>query len=375
MKTAIIVGASARACAQSLVRAGIAPVAVDLFGDRDLRAIARTVKCPMEGYPEAIPGIIRNQLSDVGPDVPVVITGAMENHPQVLREIERIRPLMGGSAAAIEKARTWRVLADACEAAGDRLVIAQPRYEADTPAQELARIGRWWVMKPVKSSAGHGMVRFDVSQGVPERKAGQEAYFQPWVDDVTAHAASAQFRVVNGIAELVGTTEQIIGDESFGARYATQYVGNVAYAMPVPEGGLERVGREIVTRTGLAGVFGIDYMQEAGGVCRLLEVNPRYTSGMDAVEMSAQRGIFSEEKAGRQTRVWGKAIVYAKQGCRVPDLWEHIARESVADVPEPGDEVPAGRPICTVMGYAEHPQGCLEHLRALARRVYTLCEP
>ena len=56
-------------------RAGLTPYVVDLFADRDTRAIAAGwAKCPADEYPSALPRLARQF-----PLGPVVYTGGLEN--------------------------------------------------------------------------------------------------------------------------------------------------------------------------------------------------------------------------------------------------------------------------------------------------------
>jgi uncharacterized protein len=392
---AIVVGASARACAQSLLRVGITPIAVDLFCDRDLKQIARTHICPIESYPQAIPGIIQNQLADVEKNVPVVITGAMENYPDVLRQIEKNRQLWGGSADAVQKARSWDVLRQACETAGGQFVVAQPRYSVDTPREELAKVSDDWVMKPVFSSAGHSMHRFDARTSVPEPKPHQKVYFQPWIqlEQALAGPASAQLVACDGRVKLMGVTSQLSGDKNFGARYETQFVGNCYLPLGKSDEdcALEAVGQALADAAGLTGLFGLDFLpvpQTSGTFqYRILEVNPRYTAAMELIDQGAGCLVFGSGAPVRPTikerlkkwispgKEWGKAIVYAKSDCMVPDLWASFSESEIADVPQPGERVPLGRPICTVLAQTRPPMDCYQKLQGLAQRVYTLCQP
>jgi hypothetical protein len=95
-----VVGASGRAAAVSLLRAGYEPWAVDLFADRDLRRIAPTVRCPPARYPAALPG-----LTDGMPPGPVLYTGGLENHPGVVRELAARRELWGNPPDVLEHVR------------------------------------------------------------------------------------------------------------------------------------------------------------------------------------------------------------------------------------------------------------------------------
>jgi uncharacterized protein len=388
--TAIVVGASARACAQSLVRAGITPIAIDLFADRDLKQIARTHVCPMDAYPEGIPEILRTQLADVPADVPIILTGAMENHVQVLRQIESLRPLLCGSTDAIIKSRNVDVLYHACNAVRGLPVAIQPRFPIHTPLWSLASLGKEWLVKPVHSSAGHGIVKFRIRDGIPHLTHNRDVYLQPWLDS-SYFSVSELFWLDSGRAHLLGATRQIVGDSAFGTRTPTQYVGNV-FSSSNRDGCLANFAQSLARYTGLRGCVGIDAMalrfENEASYWHILEVNPRYTAGMELLDLTLGNSVF--DLWGKQCdpsppdpliscplgkKPWSKAIVYAKEDCRVPDLLQSIPVSNVADVPQSGEHVPAGRPICTVLAQAEDFDACLCKLRELAQTVYTLCQP
>jgi len=69
------------------------------------------------------------------------------------------------------------------------------------------------------------------------------------------------------------------------------------------------------------------------------------------------------------TRVYGKAIVYARQDTVVADprMWR-VA--DLADIPHPGERIGCGHPICTVLAEADSADACVEALVRSAAAVY-----
>src|SRR5262245_29259757 len=89
-RSLIVVGASARAAAYSAWRAGFAPLACDLFGDADLRRL-----CPWSlarDYPAGLVATASQQ-----PPCAWLFTGGLENHPSIVDDIARERPLLGNA--------------------------------------------------------------------------------------------------------------------------------------------------------------------------------------------------------------------------------------------------------------------------------------
>ena len=109
----IVVGASARAAAASARRAGFRPYGIDLFGDADLRAIAPVVRCPTDRYPHGLPDLLAN-----APAAPWFYAGGLENHPDLVAVMARLRPLWGNGPDALRRVRSPRALAAALAEAG-----------------------------------------------------------------------------------------------------------------------------------------------------------------------------------------------------------------------------------------------------------------
>ena len=82
----LILGASARAAAASAVRAGLAPRAIDLFADADLRAICSAAQ--VDDYPE---GLFAAAIE--APAAPWMYTGGLENYPRLVDDLAARRPL------------------------------------------------------------------------------------------------------------------------------------------------------------------------------------------------------------------------------------------------------------------------------------------
>ncbi len=117
----LVVGASARAAAGSVLRAGWQPLAVDLFADADLQAMCPAVR--VARYPAEVATAARSL-----PDAPWMYTGALENHPRVLAALARQRRLYGNPVEVVGGARDpW------CWSA------AAQRW--DLPVPELSRHG------------------------------------------------------------------------------------------------------------------------------------------------------------------------------------------------------------------------------------------
>ena len=361
----VIIGASARAAAQSAVRAGYSPWCADLYADRDLQRIAPVKRCARDAYPF---GLLK--LIESAPAGPVMYTGAIENHPKLIEAIALQRTVFGCSAQSVRACRDPGALAALPPAPGLKLPKAHGRMNL------VNRLGQtflalWagnkrYLLKPVASAGGAGIAFWS-----PIGRVRRGHYLQRYVQGLPI---SAIFHSDGWSARLMGISEQLIGEPGFGAR-GFQFVGNI---MPVQIGDKARqammhLGVQIAQRCDLRGLFGIDMVLDYHGNVWPIEVNPRYTASVELHERAAGAAMLDGNFApGRPTgRYLGKAFVYARAAMNAPDLYQWFDENEVADVPAEGEAITAGQPVCTVFAEGASRDDCLRRLEALANRIYT----
>jgi predicted ATP-grasp superfamily ATP-dependent carboligase len=374
-----VVGASARAAVHSLARAGYESWAVDQFRDRDLKRVAPCALCPSDRYPDAIP-----ELAAQFPPGPVLYTGGLENYPHVLRELAATRELWGNPPEVVERVRDPYQFA-ACDLPLPRLV---PRGEA------CPRYGRW-LRKPLRSGGGLG-IRF----AKPGEAASPHHYLQEFVDGVPMSALflsdlAETFVWPDGTA-LFGVTEQLIGEEWLHAR-PFAYCGNIGplkidrWIEAQLSGDALVANREL----GLRGLWGLDFVLR-DGTAHPVEVNPRYTAGVEVLELgtrtsaAAVHGACYSGRAAlsgftiprRYDSPVGKAIYYAPHAIHFPhsgpwdadlagafDPWRV---PQFADVPESGSAIEIGRPVLTFFAHGSTPAEVRDRLQSRAAELDAL---
>jgi uncharacterized protein len=354
-----VVGASARAAVHSLARAGFGAWAVDQFNDRDLARVAPCALCPEGGYPSALP-----ELAARFPPGPVLYTGGLENHPQVVEELAQTRELWGAPAHVLPRIRDPFKLAAHLARTGFRVPRLVPPGEA-CPAE-----GRW-LRKPLRSGGGLG-VRF----ARPGEPASADHVFQEFVEGAPM---SALF--VSDLEEmptwpdgtaLFGVTEQLIGEEWLHAA-PFAYCGNIGpVALPERVEAKLWIDALVANRTmGARGVWGLDFVLSEQ-VVRPLEVNPRYTGAIEVLELAWRCSILTTHREcftgtlalakfktpRRYDSVVAKAVYYAPHAIRFPQSgpWDaDLAAPfdpwrvpNFADIPEAGAHIEAGWPVLTL---------------------------
>ena len=228
------------------------------------------------------------------------------------------------------------------------------------------------------------------------------SYLQQFVDGTPG---SILFVAAAGRAVPLGMTRQLIGEHAFGAG-GYQYCGNILIAGGDPywrldETMLENAGalsQAVSEEFGLVGVNGIDFMSD-GATAVPIEVNPRWSASMELVERAYGLSVFAAHAAAcagsglpdfdlaaarRNALAFGKAVVFARRDVVIGNTssWltrpahpahpAHPARPAleVADVPQPGERIAAGRPVCTVLASGSDSAACHTALVQSAERIY-----
>lgn len=397
----IIIGASARAAAQSAIRAGCAPWCIDLFADRDLRAVADVRRCPADRWP----GGVLDLLTDA-PDAPVLLTGAMENHLDVVRDIARSRPLLGSSVEAIESARDPLAIPRALDAIRQRRAV-EPSDESTAFETVQAKacatfvdFDAWRAAKPQPAVADSLLLlkprRGAVGRGIrfwrPPEPFDAKYYLQQYI---TGAPISAVCFAADDCTHVLGVSDLLIGDKAFGAT-GFQFVGAITPSLVTYEirPAMAAAAEVVARHCGLRGLFGIDtvFGRPDGAAYRKItravfpvEINPRYTASVEVVERALNHSAFTAGSSPRPTDppappappapqargFHGKAFVYAKADSRVrADLRDLAGPGEIADLPDVGAAIVAGQPICTVLAAGVTQDECLAQLREMAARVF-----
>ncbi len=297
--TFCLIGASCRALAES-VRRAIGPeqriVAVDLFGDEDLRAACDEVHVVCRGdFPDGIDSLLdRLDLADRA--CAFLYGGGIENAPQVIRRLARRGTVLGCSAQSVEQVRDpvqWtQCLCDA--GLPHAPVITRHRSMVDSSANTVV-----WMCKPIASAGGQS-VHVRTTDGKADGKgtlshpatiSDRATYLQQRID---GHLVSATFLGNGNRACCLGVTRGITLGQVQPLHAASRYhpylyAGSLGPLM-VPGSQADqwqRIGNALTQRFGLRGLFGIDAILTCAGTITPIEINPRYTASMELFESDA----------------------------------------------------------------------------------------
>jgi uncharacterized protein len=336
----IVVAYSARALASSARRAGLSPLAIDVFGDDDTREISlASVKLDgglSEGLSlDKVAGAIGTLISEHSP-VGLVYGAGFEHQPETIAAIARGIRIFGNEAETLKRAKDPVALARICEAGGIRhpaIVFGAP----DEPER--------WLVKRQGGAGGAHVARADpVSGGSPD------FYYQL---RVTGESISALFLASEKRTEIIGLTTQWTAPTAASPfRY-----GGAAGPVGIDPAQAEEIARSvsaIASELDLVGLNSADFLVSADAVW-LIEVNPRPGATLDVFE-SDNDPLFARHIAACEGRLTPASpsltfkaaeIVYAPCDIVAPEgrSWPDWA----VDRSPPGTRFSAGDPVCTAL--------------------------
>ena len=366
----ICAGASARSLAFSCLRAGLRPVTCDLFYDSDLAARCPGIRIATDTWPEGILDALE-QL----PPLPVIYSGGLENHPDLISRIENRHEILGNGSAVLARALDPSALNGCLARAG--LTVAEIRQ---TGEEAPGKSG--WLSKPIRSGGGIGI------EAASKATTSEGRYLQRFVDGVPASALFiASENEPSKRSLLLGATEQLIGESWLGAAGFT-YCGNLG-PLELEDEALRQVvlaGEAVGGEFSLRGLFGLDFILSPGGPV-FIELNPRYTGSVEVIEkccgfetipqhVSACRNGELPSIALPPSRACAKAILFAETPVALSASHALVEENAatVADIPAIGETIEPGSPLLTVLTEGADLANCEANLVRLAREARALFE-
>ncbi len=371
----VIIGASTRAAAWSAYRAGFQPICVDQFADCDLQRIAKVISAE---YPQNIVARLTGVEADGW-----LFVGAMENHGQILSELQRHSELgryFGPDLHTINSLRSPTYLATCLHDLACYPEIAfgpMPDHDGST-----------WLSKPIHSGGGLGMVKTDRLERSPGR------YLQRYIAGIPM---SVLYCVSDRGADRLLVCEQLIGLSESSPPNAFAYCGAILERSLASEQAafLDQIVRALLEGLHYRGLIGIDLVWD-GDQFWVIEVDPRYTASTELWELTSQQSAIERHIAAFGSSafslqhypgithgydrtdslpVLGKAILYADKALKSPNFERFLCDHPLwsipwlADVPETGSVFPPGAPICTVFASGAEKETCRSKLIRRLRRV------
>lgn len=333
----LILGGSVRAAALSAVRAGWNPVCIDRFADADLAALSHSVYRVDDsgsadnalldhGSPDNVVGDFAAVLNRY-PGLPALITGSLENSPDLLERLHRQHHGLLANPAAIQRCRDIAAWSRALTVAGlpalqtsstplafNREVFRRPAVLSNNSSQQAEN--ETWIYKP-KSSAGGIGVRVWKPTEVAEAQAAGACSDSPlqendhagiWQQFVAGRSGSAVVLATSNRQSILAITEQVSGHPAV-PDHPFVYAGSTVPACETLSADLQQTLEKQISvlceTTGVIGLLGVDFVvgevpvhggarqNESRQVTGIwpIEINPRYTASMELVECWLQQPV------------------------------------------------------------------------------------
>jgi uncharacterized protein len=334
--TVLVVAVSARMLADLAAADGYDVIALDRFGDFDLRAVAPGTTAPSS---DALAALARDVEADA-----IVYGAGFENRPDLVARLADDRELLGTPPERLASVRDPWAVGSAARAAGAR---APETLGSVCELPDGGPAGGAWLRKPRLGGGGRGVRRW---------AGGRLAATEILQRRIHGRACSAVAIGDGRRAAVLGLTEQLHHPGGFG------WMGNVTPPrLPDAElaeldGQLRAVCDEIAARFGVRGAFGVDAIWD-GRHAWVLEVNPRPPASLELFGPGSfeahVRGVRGLElpTAGTPpatTCANVKLVLFARRPLRAPDP-DWWPAGLVHDVPHAGETIKRGAPVCTLI--------------------------
>lgn len=406
IKRVIIIGASARAAADSAKRAGLQVVAIDQFGDQDVRSpIAPWF--PGENTQQIASAIRQLTATAPGKRSAIVYTGGCERWGG---DLDRLASQSGqtGIRWLVPSAALLTAVADP----ENLLRIAQrsgvefPRFRwlDDERGGGVGNMGAVEdpplfqpLFKPLLRCGGMDVQRWPAAVG-PHLTQG---YLQEFV---AGQLWGLSFCAYADCVALLGVCRGLTAGKRQGSFVYRGSVGPIP-VRPEMRRQLLQVGKAVVDAWPVRGLFGVDIIVSPQG-CFLLEINLRFCASMELIDRT-NRGrtdfrscidqhLCAHQDAAapkptplnttqpRQVRVGCKQVVFSPRGLlwgqrqqrQLKSLQVHFSRHATLhDLPSPGAVVQPGGPILTVVTIANSASSALRNAGCVSRACQQALHP
>lgn len=339
----LLVSSSARCLAQSAVRAGIAPVVLDLYADEDTQEIAAR-------HARVLPGVAgfdansllfeAERLAPGGSDCALVYGSGFEGDEVLLEKLSRGRTLYGNSPDVLRLLKNPPQFFDLL----DTLGIRYPAVCFDLPADLTD-----WLLKPAGGTGGRG-----IRPATPYHLQSAHYYQRR----LQGPAFSALFLADGRNARIIG----------FNTLWTASHDSHEPFLFA---GGINRTSLSarqhdevqdyldrLIQSVPLKGLNSLDFMLDADQV-QVLEINPRpsatqtlydadFPAGILALHVAACQGQLPRLESSLQGQgpVRAFKVLFSAGPFTFPLMsnWP----EGCADRPAAGTQIGLGQPICTL---------------------------
>lgn len=351
----VIASVCARPYVVSLRQAGYEVIAIDVFKDIEIQKLTNDcyqVKLSNDGFDELAFKAVLNQI-DWSEVIGFVYGSGFESVPELLNEVARYTQLLGNQASVCQQVKSIPTFFD--ELASLNLAYPIVSYQAIQNKQT-------WLEKSITGSGG---VHIQMANAHVAPNAG--CYYQQWQ---AGESISVLFLADGKNAQLIGFNQQFLAASEAQPYRFGGAVSHVSLANEVQQQLLHAISC-ITQAFGLVGLNSLDVIVDHKKVY-VLEINPRLSATIALYEarqpkqslvawhIAACYGDMPPVELAQHSMAC--AVLYADQRMRVSTDFAWPAW--VVDIPQAGEVIEVGAPICTIMAKGEHhvaAKGLLQH--------------
>ena len=338
IKKVLVIGYSTRYIACSGKRAGYDMYSIDHFDDIDLRRCS-DVFLLGENIPSEKE--IQDYIDDLKIEFDAIILGS---------GVERAK--LSGLILNNKNEVMWHVtdkswLSDKLK----RLNILHPKtYKSISDISNNTRFPL--IAKPIFGAGGIENFLITNEGELPKK----DSYiFQEYISGIPASVSliSSKYEAV-----AIAVNEQLIGKRWLGQKCPFGYCGNITPFKTKFEKTMCEIAKNLILELGLIGSNGVDFIVTDDEVY-VIEINPRFQSTLDTVELSCGINIFDAHVRAFEgdlgdlvdkkepKRFSSKAILYAENEFV---LKKDLDKNGIVDISPIGRVIPEGDPIATAIG-------------------------
>jgi hypothetical protein len=389
----LVVAFNARPIATSAKKANYNVLAVDFFGDLDLRSVAEHVFSvlwqrrghfihrkfyrPISEYMYLLAETMAEEYFE---KIKFLLIGSgFDDEPKIWKQLNKIAPVLGNTPEIISRSDRLHIYKMA-----SKLGIECPQtmnVKEEEEAHEIAKNMGYPIVLTTPRSAGGLFVKLVTNKDELHRAynelhtSGKKILVQEFIQGIDASCSV----LGNGKdCRAIAVTEQLIGKPELGISMSFGYCGNIVplrHSATTIEN-IKRVSEELGSKLGLLGSNGFDFVIRDGHPY-LIELNPRFQGTLECIEAVTSSNLvnlhiqacdgYVPEKFLESKGYAVKMILYAKQRIIVPNLSQ---MHHIVDVPVEGIILEPSNPVCTVFVTGSERSTTIKKAKTIANKVY-----
>jgi predicted ATP-grasp superfamily ATP-dependent carboligase len=389
----LVVAFNARPLATSAKKANYDVLAVDFFGDLDLRSVAEhvfSVIWQRKSHPikrkfrrpisEYMCLLAETMADDYFGKIEFLLIGSgFDDEPKIWQRFGKIAPVIGNTPEIISRSDRLSIYRLA-----SKLGIECPQtmeVKEKEEALEIAQNIGYPVVLTTPRSAGGIFVKLitnsdELHTAYKElRNSGKKILIQEFIQGIDA---SCSVLGTGKDCQAIAITEQLIGKLELGVSMPFGYCGNI---VPLKNSAtvietMKSVSEELGSKLGLIGSNGFDFVIKNDQPF-LIELNPRFQGSLECIEAVTSSNLVKlhieafngnlPEKPLESKGYAVKMILYAKKRIIVPNLSQ---MPHIVDVPVEGIILEPSNPVCTVFVTGPERETTLKKAKTLANHIY-----